>query len=57
MEQTINTDSRVIAIISSILLLLLALAILHINHTMTFTSNSAAVEVLQWSSDTCWVKW
>lgn len=46
------------AIISTVLLLLIAMMFCHIyNHTTTFTGNSATVEVLQWSADTCWIGW
>lgn len=57
METTINVDDRIVAIISTIILLLMAMMFCHINHTTTFTGNSAAVEVLQWSADTCWIGW
>lgn len=58
MEQTIKIDNKAIAIISGVLLLLTAIMFCQTyNHITTFNGHSAAVETLQWSSDTCWVKW
>ena len=53
MESTMTEDNRIIAIIPAILLLLMFMLFFH-THDFT-TTTIPAVEVMQWSSDTCWV--
>ena len=58
MEATIqHTDNnRIIAIIAGALLLLFTLLFSN-THDFTTTTTIPQVEVLQWSSDTCWGRW
>lgn len=57
MESTIQQiDNKTIAIISAVLLLLMAVLIFHA-HTFTTTTTVHAVEVMKWSTDTCWAWW
>lgn len=59
MEATIqHTDNRIIiiAIIAGVLLLLFTLLFFHTHNSIT-TNTIPQVEVMQWSSDTCWGRW
>lgn len=56
MEATIqHTDNKITAIIAGVLILLFSLLFFHTH--VTTTTTIPQVEVLQWSSDTCWVRW
>lgn len=57
MEATIqHTEKKIIAIIAGVLLLLFSLLFFN-THVTTTTTTIPQVEVLQWSSDTCWGRW
>ena len=57
MEATIQTENRLTAIISAVFLLLMFMLFFYTHDFATTTTTVPAVEVIQWSADTCWVWW